>query len=199
VDRNVPRLDAIEILIVCTGNACRSPMAAALLQQRLTERGSRARVTSAGTRPWNAGATADAIAVMRGRGLDISEHRNLQLDSAVVARADLVLGMAREHVALVVDRSPDAADRAFVIGELARLGHRVGARVDGEPVRAWLARVTAARPADRPLGRAADEVADPAGEPIALYRETARVLDGWLTIIADLVVGKASAARIAGT
>ena len=46
--------------MVCTGNACRSPMAAAILQRRLAERGVDARVTSAGTMPWSSGATGPA-------------------------------------------------------------------------------------------------------------------------------------------
>ncbi|MFL6242324.1 MAG: hypothetical protein ACJ73V_04805, partial [Acidimicrobiia bacterium] len=45
-------------------------MAAAILQQRLAERGVEARVTSAGTMPWSSGATAPAVEVMRERGLD---------------------------------------------------------------------------------------------------------------------------------
>ena len=184
--------------MVCTGNACRSPMAAALLQQRLNDRGVDALVTSVGTRAWDLGATDYAIQVMREHGLDISSHQNRQLERDAIARADAVLCMTREHVALVIECCPDARGRVFLTGELARLGQTVGARAHGEPVGAWLARVAAARPADRPLGRAIDEIADPAGEPLAVYRQTFGTLDRWLTVVADLLAGEAPAARVAG-
>src|SRR6266480_979926 len=100
--------------MVCTGNACRSPMAAAILQQRLAERGVDARVTSAGTRPWSSGAPEPAVEVMRERGL--------------VEEADIVLGMTRDHVSIAIARSPRARGRAFLVGELARLGADVGPR-----------------------------------------------------------------------
>src|SRR6478609_7079712 len=75
--------------MVCTGNACRSPMAAAILQERLAERGVDARVTSAGTMPWSSGATAPAVEVMREHGLDISGHENRQVTRELVEEADL--------------------------------------------------------------------------------------------------------------
>src|SRR2546423_15345231 len=79
--------------MVCTGNACRSPMAAAILQQRLAERGVDARVTSAGTMPWSSGATAPAVEVMREHGLDISAHENRQGTRDLGEEAGPGLGM----------------------------------------------------------------------------------------------------------
>jgi low molecular weight protein-tyrosine phosphatase len=175
--------------MVCTGNACRSPMAAAILQQRLAERGVDARVTSAGTMPWSSGATAPAVEVMREHGLDISGHENLQLTRELVEQADLVLGMTRDHVSIAIARSPSVRGRAFLVGELARLGAAVGPRGATEPPAQWAERAAAARPRRRPLGRAVDEIADPAGEPIDFYRLTAAELDDRLTEIAALLAG----------
>jgi low molecular weight protein-tyrosine phosphatase len=175
--------------MVCTGNACRSPMAAAILQQRLAERGVDARVTSAGTMPWSSGATDPAIAVMREHGLDISGHENRHLTRELVEEADLVLGMTRDHVAIATARSPGARGRTFLVGELARLGADVGPRSASEPVALWTERAAAARPLRRPLGRAVDEIADPVGEPIEVYRRTAAELDDRLTEIAALLAG----------
>jgi protein-tyrosine phosphatase len=180
----------IEILVVCTGNACRSPMAAALLARHLADRGVDAKVGSAGTRSWDIGATEDAVSVMSERGLDIAEHANRQLTPDLVDRADLVVGMTREHVAIATARCPDAAERAFLVGELARLGRAVGPRGADETVRDWLARVADTRPAERPLGRWDDEVGDPVGEPIGVYRDTVAVLDRHLSVIADLLAGR---------
>jgi protein-tyrosine phosphatase len=180
---------AIEILVVCTGNACRSPMGAAILSKRLTERGVDARVTSAGTRPWGAGATDHAVTVMREHGLDIADHGNCQVTAELVEQADLVLGMTRQHVNFVTSRWPDATGRTFLVGELARLGAAVGPRAESEPASRWAERAAGARPRERPLGRAVDEIDDPVGLPITVYRDTAAVLDQRLTEIATLLAG----------
>src|SRR2546430_8645185 len=159
--------------MVCTGNACRSPMAAAILQQRLAERGVDARVTSAGTMPWSSGATGPAVEVMREHGLDISGHENRQVTRELVEEADLVLGMTRDHVSIAITRSPSARGRTFLVGELARLGAEVGPRGATEPPALWAERAAAARPHRRPLGRALGEIADPVGEPIDFHPRTA--------------------------
>jgi protein-tyrosine phosphatase len=164
-------------------------MAAAILQRRLAERGVDARVTSAGTLPWNAGATDTAVAVMRERGLDISSHANRQVTRQLLEEADLVLGMTREHVSIATTRDRDARGRTFLVGELARLGADIGPRAASEPVAHWAERAAAARPLRRPLGRAVDEIADPVGEPIEVYRRTAVQLDDRLTEIAALLAG----------
>jgi low molecular weight protein-tyrosine phosphatase len=164
-------------------------MAAAILERRLAERGVDARVTSAGTRPWSAGATEDAVSVMREMGLEIAEHRNQPVTRDLVEQADLVLGMTRDHVSFAVARSPEAVDRTFLVGELERLGGRVGPRAASEPLAMWAERAAKARPPERPRGRAVDEIADPVGEPIDVYRHTAAVLDQRLSKIADLLAG----------
>jgi protein-tyrosine phosphatase len=164
-------------------------MAAAILERRLSELGVDARVTSAGTRPWNAGATDYSVTVMSERGLDISGHENCQLTRDLVDQADLVLGMTRDHVSIATARSPDARGRTFLVGELARLGGQVGPRDTSEPLARWAERAANARPSNRPLGRAVDEIADPVGEPIEVYRHTAAVLDDRLTEIAALLAG----------
>ena len=165
-------------------------MAAAILQNRLDESGVGARVSSAGTSPWGSGATGDAVTVMRERALDISAHQNRRLTAELVEQSDLVLGMTRDHVSFAVMRSRDAAGRVFLMGELARLGAQVGPRDPGEPMTGWVGRVAAARPSDRPLGRAVDEVADPVGEPIDVYRATVARLERDLTTIATLLSGR---------
>jgi hypothetical protein len=69
------------------------------------------------------------------------------------------------------------------------LGGRVGPRRESEPVALWAERASAARPPERPLGRAVDEVDDPVGLPIAVYQQTAAVLDERLSDIAALLAG----------
>lgn len=165
-------------------------MAAALLARRLADCGVDAKVRSAGTRAWKVGATDHSVTVMVEHGLDISAHRNRQLSPDDVDAADLVLGMTRKHVKMAVARRAEAVDRTFLVGELARLGTALGPRTPLEPVRGWLARVADSRPSHRPLGRAIDEVPDPVGGPLAVYRKTATRLDRDLTTIAALLAGR---------
>jgi protein-tyrosine phosphatase len=175
----------IDLLLVCTGNVCRSPMGAALLRAHLEARGVDAHVHSAGTLPWGGPATPNSVEVMHEHGLSIDGHLSRALTDELVMTADLVLGMTRDHVWRVT-RAGDVAARAFLAGELVRLGAAVGARANGESVRDWAARVAAARP-DGPVGRVGDEVDDPVGEPLAVYRATAVRLDHLMGAVAALL------------
>lgn len=162
--------------MVCTANQCRSPMAAALLRARVPAGVS---VSSAGLLPGGAPATADARRTVDG----LDDHVSRQLSPAMVDDASLVIGMERRHVREVVVSSPDAFGRTFTLRELARRGSAVGARrVDeGEAFDGWLARVGAGRRlADLVGDDPADDVADPVGQPPAVYRATAAELAGLL-------------------
>src|SRR5467141_1696670 len=107
------------ILLVCTGNICRSPLAAALLERALNERGLDAiAVSSAGTGAWD-GAPASEGAYLVGleRGLDLSGHRAQLLTREMVDEADLILTMARHHRARVDELGGEG--HVFVLGEYA--------------------------------------------------------------------------------
>lgn len=167
-------------------------MGEVLLRAHLQTNGVDARVHSVGTTAWGGGATAHAIEVMRERGLDLSGHSSRQLEPEHIAEADLVIAMTRNHLWRVCAVAPDAAERTFLLGELARLGQTAGPRRDGEPVRDWAGRVaagrsTATRGDVRVVGRMDDEVADPVGEPVEVYRLTADRLDRDLRTIATLL------------
>jgi protein-tyrosine phosphatase len=174
--------------MVCTGNICRSPMAAALLAAELRDRAVHATVHSAGTMAWRGPATDLAVVAMRERGIDLSAHRARPLTAALVEQADLVVGMTRDHIGRVQALVPDARDRTFLPAELGRLGRSVGARAADESVRTWAARVARTRPGDVP-GRGGDEIADPLGEPLAVYRVTAARLHTDLVPVAELLAG----------
>ena len=102
------------VLVVCTGNSCRSPMAQCMLADML--KGTPASAGSAGTAsPVGSPAAANAVEVMREAGLDLTRHRAQQLTSAMIEVSDLVLVMDDYHRQQVVELSPDAAGRTRLL------------------------------------------------------------------------------------
>lgn len=91
-----------QLCFVCTGNICRSPMAATVMS-RLTGPGTalagRVAVTSAGTGPWHEGEPMDARArsVLAARGYDPVGHVARQVASADLRRFDLMVALDRRH------------------------------------------------------------------------------------------------------
>src|SRR5258708_37002330 len=97
------------VLFVCTGNICRSPLAASLLERALKERSIEMTVSSAGTGAWD-GAPASEGAYLVGleRGLDLSGHRARLLTRGLEGRVDLILTMSRHHPARVDELGGDS-------------------------------------------------------------------------------------------
>ena len=107
------------LLFVCTGNTCRSPMAEAVARAEAARRGwSHLRVASAGTgADHGAGAAAPAVAVAARRGLDLKAHRSAPLDAKLVEWADLILTMSPSHLEAV--QRGGAGERAALLGDFA--------------------------------------------------------------------------------
>jgi len=104
-----------DILVVCIGNICRSPMAEALLRARAP---AGVHIHSAGIAAM-VGEPADPIAVqlMQARGIDITHHRARQLTSTMVSQADLVLVMEAQHQQYIHSLSPMACGKVHCIGK----------------------------------------------------------------------------------
>lgn len=107
------------IVIVCTGNTCRSPMAETLLREQIRQKlGSEdtVRVLSAGVAAGSgSGASPQAVEVMGGRGLDLTGHSSRPLDDAVMNVADLILTMTRGHRDAILAAWPTMADRVHTL------------------------------------------------------------------------------------
>jgi protein-tyrosine phosphatase len=148
------RFASFMVVIVCTGNTCRSPMAELLLKKRLSDelrcgiaeledRG--VLVLSAGIAAMSGGRAAEeAVVTMKQRGLELGGHETQPLSDRIVRYADLILTMTRGHRDAILAQWPEARDRTFTVG---------GERGD---------------------------VSDPIGGPPELYRRCAEQIDGLL-------------------
>ena len=103
-----------KVLVVCTGNTCRSPMAEGWLNQKLAGKGWIAE--SAGVAGWGGGcALSEAVAVMREIGIDISSHRNRALSRALVNEAAIILAMTDGHRREIERHFPEAAAKVRLV------------------------------------------------------------------------------------
>ncbi|MBI2709336.1 MAG: ribose 5-phosphate isomerase B [Actinobacteria bacterium] len=168
-------------------------MAEVLLRDRFERLGVDATVSSAGTVSEGRPASGGAVEAMRERGLDLSGHRSRLLTPELVQSADLVVGMAREHVREATVACPGRFGRIFTLKELVRLGEGCGAR-RSESIERWLDRVGMGRKPASLLGPDShDDVADPIGQPLAVYQAAAAEIDDLVDRLADLLWAHAAA------
>lgn len=163
-------------------------MAEGLLRHRLEGLGIDAGIRSAGVLDSGSPAAREAVAALRRRGIDISHHRSRRLSGPLVAGADLVLGMAREHVREAVLVDPAAWPYSFTLKEFVRRGELAGPWTRGQSLDEWLAKVAADRTHSEMLGSSrADDVADPIGGSPSRYEATAAELSELVSAVVALV------------
>jgi len=107
----------VTVLVVCHGNICRSPYAAAKLRALLPA-GMGVRVESAGFIGPHRPSPADAIAVAQARGIDLRRHRSRLLTQVAVGGADLVIVMEPRQVPALHARYGSTKRPVLVLGDL---------------------------------------------------------------------------------
>lgn len=102
------------VIILCTGNICRSPMAAGLLQHAVQSRGRGPKADSAGLAAL-VGRPPDPIAIelLAERGIDIADHRAVQVSEEMLRRYALILVMERTQQDFVETTWPAFHGRVF--------------------------------------------------------------------------------------
>ncbi|WP_313205998.1 low molecular weight protein-tyrosine-phosphatase [Psychrobacter faecalis] len=101
------------ILVVCVGNICRSPMAEALLKQRYPHKN----IDSAGVGAL-VGHSADpaALEIMAGQEIDITNHVAKQIDEGLAKKADLIFTMSDSQTKWIEERWPFCRGKTFKLG-----------------------------------------------------------------------------------
>jgi len=101
------------ILVVCVGNICRSPMAEALLKQRFPEKN----IDSAGVGALvDHGADPAAIKIMEQQNIDITSHVAKQIDESLALKADLIFTMSDSQNKCIEERWPFCRGKTFKLG-----------------------------------------------------------------------------------
>ena len=135
----IERLAVAYILFVCTGNTCRSPMAAGLARKMLADRlGCDVRtlerhgvkVTSAGTSGGAGPASSGALRAMSQRGVDLSEHTSTALTPELIRQADHVFVMTRAHLDEVLSMAPWAEGKTSLLLDSQDVEDPVGSSDD---------------------------------------------------------------------
>jgi L-threonylcarbamoyladenylate synthase len=134
--RDIEAMSALNILFICTGNTCRSPMATGLFRKYLAQKlGCNVdqldkigyKISSAGTMAmagWTA--SAEAIEVCKAKGADISGHRSTALSARLIRQSDVIYVMCRHHRDYVLELCPEAGDRCFLLAYNTEIPDPIG-------------------------------------------------------------------------
>jgi protein-tyrosine phosphatase len=136
-ERFIRKLMRWTVLLVCSGNTCRSPMAEGIAKQMLAEQRGLAvedletsglRVTSAGIlAAGGMPANEEAVAAMAKQGIDLTSHRSRPLTLELIHEADVIYCMTEGQRGAVLGMSPAAAEKTFTLDPTGDIDDPLGA------------------------------------------------------------------------
>jgi protein-tyrosine phosphatase len=189
------------LLLVCTGNICRSALGERLgrayLEELLGERASAIRLTSAGVQAVVGSAMhPDSALVLSGLGADAGDFVARQFVESMAAEADLTLTLTRGHRRDVLHSAPRVLARTFTLREAAALLELVHGEPDGADFReravALVAAMAGAR--SRRHSGADDDIRDPIGQSLTVQQEVGEAIAAALLPVLERLVRLLSAA-----
>ena len=180
-----------QMLVICTANRCRSPLAEVIIRDAFERRGVVASVGSAGVLPGGHPAEPGSQWAARHLGFDLSTHSSRQVTAAMIDAADIVVTMEASHVLDLVSVTPGCRSRTLTLRELAlRAEDDSGTDVfDLDRLLEWIRAA-----ADRPLSALLTgdlDIEDPIGRPRRAFRTTARDIGGLVDVVFDRWFGPA--------
>lgn len=142
------------IHFVCTGNICRSPMAEGIFRHLVRGRNGITVSSSGVGAVYGQQPSAYAVEVLKKKGIDISRQRSQPISRQIVDRATYIFCMTHGHLSALQMNFPQSVEKTFLVGEFAN-------SEDGFP----------------------DDVPDPIGQEIEVYRDCAEMLEKALPAI----------------
>ncbi|MFC4599757.1 low molecular weight protein arginine phosphatase [Cohnella hongkongensis] len=184
------------ILIVCTGNTCRSPMAEAIFKDLAARSGKTLEIRSAGVAASTGSPISpNAAEALRRRNLDVPGASTL-LTAEEVLWANLILTMTSGHKRAILERYPEALSKTYTLKEYALRGDPVMDDV-AEAERLYsewqVKQLLGEKLSDEEKARLFElqrripdfDIADPFGGPLSLYERTADEIEDILMTLLD--------------
>ena len=179
---------AFRVLMVCTGNICRSPFAERLLHREFDYLApGEFSVSSAGTHAVDGSPVQpEVLRLAAKRGIDMEGFTARSLEPSMIQEADLVLVMDRGHRRDVVMKAPKALRKTFTLREFARILPGVPPERSAAPAGRWHSlSALAPRYRNTPIGSAADDdVVDPVARSMKVYEQMdAQIISAIVSIV----------------
>jgi protein-tyrosine phosphatase len=123
----IRRFSTINIMFVCTGNTCRSPMAEALAKKAIAEKLKCGvdrisdigyKIVSAGVAASNGiAASPESVRFCNAKGTSLAEHRSQRLTAKMLDHTDYIFAMSRRHLDAIIDINPAAAAKCRLLND----------------------------------------------------------------------------------